>query len=298
MSLPGPATDLQLSPRGDLLGAAWEGGARVARREGGGDAVTIEADAPVAALAFSPDGSRVALGCEDGTLRIAGAATGDEETRSTSEYGGLLTVAWSPDGDLVAATHFEPWVGIFDAATGERLLLLDPDVFDDEGRPSAAVLPDGRVLSTARDNLVVWTIGDPRSGKKPRRKRVPAGGHVHLIDLDVAGDRALGLSQLESRSALHVWELADAPGKPSTVEVSGRCRRARWLPGGTSAAVAHDEGVTAWDVTAGRAADTRFEVPGGYGVTCLAVSAEPPVLYAGTDSGEVVAWDPTSGAPA
>lgn len=297
-SVPGPATDLGLSPLGDLLGVAWEGGVRVTGRDAKGDAVTIEADAPVASLAFSPDGSRVAVGCEDGTLRIADAATGAEQVRGTSEYGGLTTLSWSPDGALVAATHFEPWVGVFDAATGERLLLLDPDVFDDEGEPSTVFLADGRLLSTARDNLVVWTIRDARTGKDPRRKRVPAGGGVHLIDLDVAGEKALGLSVRESDVALHVWDVSDAPGKPTTAEVRGRCRRACWLPGATTAAVAHDEGVTAWDLDAARAADTEFAVPGGDGVTCLAVSADPPVLYAGTDAGEVVAWDATTGAPA
>jgi WD40 repeat protein len=294
ISVPGAATDLQLSPDGRLLGVAWSAGLRVYRTDGGAE-TAIEADAPVAAVAFSPDGSQVALGCEDGSVRVADAATGAEAVRGESEHGGLVSLSWSPDGELLAAGHFEPWVAVFGAATGERMLLLDPDIFDDEGRTSTVFLDDGRLLSTALDNLVIWRLpADPRVGKRPRRRRLPAGGEVHMVDLDATGDRAMGLSDLEGRACIHVWDLAE-PRKPASSVVPGRCRRVRWLPDGATAAVAHAEGVTAWSVDAGCPAELGFEGVGDEGVCCLAVATEPAVLYGGTEGGVVLAWDAVSG---
>ena len=283
MRVPGAATDLQTSPDGRRLGVAWEGGVTVFEANGAAGA-TIAADAVVRALAFSPDGSRMAVGCEDGSLRITDASTGEEVVRGESEHGGLVSVSWAAGGELVAAGHFEPWVGVFAAATGERLLLLDPDVFDDEGRTSVVFLPDGRLLSTALDTLVIWILPvDPRSGRRSRRKRVAAGEEAHLIDLDVRDGAAAGLAELEGRAGVRVWDLSE-PVRPRTGELPGRCRRLRWLPDGVIA-VARDDGIAVID--AGRV----FQ--GDEPVACLALAGD--VLYGATDDGAVLAWDATTG---
>ena len=55
----------------------------------------------VRAVAFSPDGTRVATGSDDGSARVFDAATGAELCRLDHD-GGVHAVAFSPDGTRVA----------------------------------------------------------------------------------------------------------------------------------------------------------------------------------------------------
>ena len=54
-------------------------------------------------VAFSPDGTRVVTGSEDGSARVFDATTGTELSRQ--DHGGTVNaVAFSPDGTRVATS--------------------------------------------------------------------------------------------------------------------------------------------------------------------------------------------------
>ena len=78
----------------------------------------------VNAVAFSPDGTRVATGSEDGSARVFDAATGAEISRFRHGKA-VYTVAFSPDGTRVATGSEDGSARVFDAATGAEISRLD-----------------------------------------------------------------------------------------------------------------------------------------------------------------------------
>ncbi len=78
------------------------------------------------ALAYSPDGNRIVVGCAlVNTARVWGAATGAELLTLAGHTGsGVLAVACSPDGSRIVSGSDDNTVRIWDAASGAGLLTL------------------------------------------------------------------------------------------------------------------------------------------------------------------------------
>src|SRR5262249_41462279 len=63
----------------------------------------------VNSVCFSPDGSRIASGCNDDTARVWDAVSGEELVCIRGHEGGVDSVAFSPDGQrLASASDHEP----------------------------------------------------------------------------------------------------------------------------------------------------------------------------------------------
>ncbi|CCO36139.1 Vegetative incompatibility protein HET-E-1 [Rhizoctonia solani AG-1 IB] len=114
-------------------------------------------------LAFSSDGSRLAVGFSDGTVSILDAHTGVPvlgPLREHTDY--VRSVALSPDGSLLASCSDDSKVIVRDAYTGARM--YDALKGHESWVTSVCFSPDGRnVLSGSRDHTTrIW---DSRTGK-------------------------------------------------------------------------------------------------------------------------------------
>lgn len=74
---------------------------------------------PIAALAFSPDGSTLAVGGTGGEVRLYNVANGTRTATLPGHKGGIYAIAFRPDGKVVATGGFEGTVRLFDAGTGK-----------------------------------------------------------------------------------------------------------------------------------------------------------------------------------
>ena len=107
----------------------------------------------VAAVAWSPDGSRIATGSFGGVW-VWDAVTG-EGVLSLECGHGVKSVAWSPDGSRIA-TGSDNGVWVWDAVTGKELLSLECG----HGVKSVAWSPDDRQILTKsrRNEIHIWDV--------------------------------------------------------------------------------------------------------------------------------------------
>ena len=71
-------------------------------------------------LAASPDGKTLAIGCEDGSVRLNVAATGAETRKLAGPADWMTALAFSPDGKLLAGGGPEGKLWLWETATGKK----------------------------------------------------------------------------------------------------------------------------------------------------------------------------------
>ncbi|HEX6687024.1 MAG TPA: hypothetical protein VF062_29935, partial [Candidatus Limnocylindrales bacterium] len=145
-------------------------------------------------LEFSPDGTMLAKGGEDGTahLHLWRLDTG-RLTRLTGHDDGVVAVAFHPDGSVLASAGLDGRVVLWDPATGSELATAG----DHPGGILAAQFSgDGRWLATAASTGVV-ALRDPRNGTV-----VATIGHPDAVrSLAFSRDGALLATGCDDRTA-------------------------------------------------------------------------------------------------
>jgi WD40 repeat protein len=115
-------------------------------------------NAPIRGLAFSPDGSRVAVGAADKLAWVIGTDDASPKRKLVGHHGSVMTVAFSPDGRRVATGSFDNTVIVWDAETG--LPISKPMRHRGPFWYAVAFSKDGRSLVTGCDDSTarIWDI--------------------------------------------------------------------------------------------------------------------------------------------
>lgn len=154
------------------------------------------------ALAFSPDGRRIASG--NRFLAIWETETGRELHYLDPGMGDaeVSDLAFSPDGRRVAAACRDNTTQVFDAESGRKLLTLQGHSFDVE---AVAFSPDGRRIATAgRDNTVkLW---EAETGRELLSLKSHRNG-IMTLAFSPDGQRIVNGT---GDGALEVWRIAPA----------------------------------------------------------------------------------------
>jgi WD40 repeat protein/serine/threonine protein kinase len=112
-------------------------------------------------IAFSRDGTAIASGCHDRSVRTWDWASGKERRVLKGSAGGINSVAWSPDGQGIAAAAHGGKVKVWNETSGAELatFAVQPDV-----ATSVAWSPDGKWLASGgHDKTIrIWDVAAAR----------------------------------------------------------------------------------------------------------------------------------------
>jgi WD40 repeat protein len=172
-----------------------DGTVRIWDAETGAQKLTWQAHKlQVLGVGFSADGLRLATASRDGFVKVWDSQTGQEklvlfvpapppDKKNDNRAEGILSFAYSPAGELLAAGNADGTVKVWDARTGEEkkfnLKTHSGEGNHARGVPSLAFSPDGRRLVTAAlaqyrmpGQVKVW---DTKTGQEKLTLRGPVG---------------------------------------------------------------------------------------------------------------------------
>ena len=257
--------------------------------------LTRPGEGPVRAVAYSPDGSRIAAGCGD-TVRIWDDG-GAERLSLTDHHGAAWALAFSPDGSrLVVGSN--DWgtapiglagnVTIWDATTGAQLATLTQA---GNGLVRAvAYSPDGsRIVATSGDRVVrVWDASS-------HAQLLTLTGHAAAVwDLAYSPDGTRIVTCAEDRT-VKIWDAATGTELATLTGHTGRLTAVAYSPDGRHIVSGSDEDETLkiWDA----ASSTELPPASGHTevVNAVAYSPDGTRIVSGSDDKTLKVWDSTDG---
>jgi WD40 repeat protein len=155
----------------------------------------------------SPDGKYIAWATRQGRLKVRDLATGEgPHTFTSAEFAregnfalNRISLAFSPDGSVLALTGATAAVGFWDVATGRKLGEWQKD-HGDIATP-LAFSPEGAILAAAVDREV-W-LWDLRTGEEIRRFT----GHQGAVNAIAFAPDGRALVSASSDGTLLVWDM-------------------------------------------------------------------------------------------
>jgi WD40 repeat protein len=250
------------------------------------DLLTLEGHTDaVHGVAYSPDGTRLASGSSDGTVRVWDAITGREALPPLRGHTGeIMAVAYSPDGKTLASAGDDRTVRLWDARTGQLIHILRSQSF------AVAFSPDGRRLVTGNGSVVrVWdvTTGHEVPFSPLTDHTAPIASVAYSPDGRRFASACLG-------SIVRVWDATT--GKVILIfdhhvfaATSGATAVAFSTDGRRLATGSLEGLITVWDVATGRV--LRRLTGHTSGVTSVAFSPDGTRLAASSLGGVIKVWD-------
>jgi WD40 repeat protein len=242
------------------------------------------------ALDFSPDGSKLASGSIDNTVRLWDVATGLESKRFAGHDPWVTSVAYSPDGALLASAGADGLIRLSDAVTGKVICQLkghDGPISCLAFSPDGLLLASGSgVISGGDATLRLWEV---KSGKLLHR--LQHKDQVRSLAFAADGKSIVSAS---ADGVARLWEISTAGQRlqlQGHAHGAGITRVAFSADGRTLAAAGdhRDPAIVVWDAITGKQLHRLA------GHSPLVFSPDGKTLaYADAGKG-VVLWDVASG---
>jgi WD40 repeat protein len=276
----------------------------------------------VSALAIAPDGSWLAAGSWDGSMRIWDTATGQQRAKLAQQYDRVTALAIAPDGGWLASGYFYGRLQTWDARTGEKRGTITPDKdasgrvtlitirqggqlqFRQSGRLWEVLAPDASWLASPDEKWGSGTvkIWDTATGQE----RAALTGHQGRVNAAASAPDGSWLASAGNDATVRIWDTATGQERAALTGHLGHVDAVAIAPDGSwLASAGRDATVRIWDAATGRERMTLTSYRGWVNpdalqphrgwVTALAIAPDGSWLAAGDETGTVLIWDTSAG---
>lgn len=234
-------------------------------------------------LSFSPNGSRLATGADDNTVRLWNTETGEEVAVMTGHTGSVTGVAYSPDGKNLVSSSRDGTIKLWDVHAHKETATLtghQGTVYD------VAFSPNGSCFASAGYDTTV-KLWDAATGSEIRTFTGHTG-LVRTVAFDPAGKRLVSGGY---DTKIRVWDVASGKQIATAHASSGAVFGVAFSSDGKRfAACGTDHSVHLLETLSGHEIMTFF--PGKDGVESVAFSPDGTRLAAAVaDIGNIRIWD-------
>ena len=236
----------------------------------------------ISSVAFSSDGTKIASGSSDSTIRLWDLASGKELSVLRGHESEVVSVAFSPDGKTLASGSYDKTIRLWNLASGKEITVMRGH----ESRvTSVAFSPDGTKLASAGDD---WTIRlwDLARGKELLELK---GHESKVISVAFSPDGTKLASGSDDKS-IRIWDIASA--KELSVlrgHKSGVTSVAFGSDGTKLASGSYDKSIRLWDIASAK----ELSMLAGHEslVTSIAFSPAGRELASSGGDGTIRLWD-------
>jgi WD40 repeat protein/serine/threonine protein kinase len=240
----------------------------------------------IRAVGWSPDGTRLASGSQDQTIRIWDAASGREIAVWRPRASGVEVLDWSPDGTRLVSGHGDGSVRVWnvDGDREERVLKGHGGRINGVGWS-----PDGNRVAAGGDDGTIW-IWDLEAENDPL-VLTSQGGWVISVAWSPDGSR---LASTHMDRTVKVWDAATGRHVRDLKGDDRYVGSVTWSPDGSQIACGDDTGrIWVWETSDGKVVQTL--VNGKAFVSSVAWHPQGRLLAAAGYDGMLRVWDTTDG---